>query len=288
MRALLFLLLCVNLPAFAQVMVTGVVTRVKIPYMSQTEMTVATPDLSGGFLFYREDTSEVYLTTGNPTVPYLRVNPDQLEWSHLATREVDMKQNALDFDDRYKLRGTGTYSEWTALGSPVIRVFGNSLLVRVLSLTYNATGPSLTMEIDAGGEDITPTVEYCLDLTADPQVWTEVENYTLDPAGSGEDGRTTATINPHQGAPLDFAPYYRVTVPGDVEEPEVKLLAHVEISYSLKQHAMSADPADPEDGQSVQWVSDGSGSGDAGDVMMKINVGGTVKTTTLVDFSALP
>jgi hypothetical protein len=36
----------------------------------------------------------------------------------------------------------------------------------------------------------------------------------------------------------------------------------------------------------VQWVSDGTGSGDAGDVMMKINVAGTVKTVTIVDYSA--
>ena len=55
------------------------------------------------------------------------------------------------------------------------------------------------------------------------------------------------------------------------------------ISYT----ALSADPSDPADGESVTWVSDGTDSGDAGDVMMKINVGGTIKTTTLVDYSTL-
>lgn len=48
----------------------------------------------------------------------------------------------------------------------------------------------------------------------------------------------------------------------------------------------SADPADPDEGYAVLWVSDGTDSGDAGDVMMKITAGST-KTHTLVDFSAV-
>lgn len=57
---------------------------------------------------------------------------------------------------------------------------------------------------------------------------------------------------------------------------------------SLTMSALAADPADPADGDSVQWVSDGTGAGDAGDVMMKITVGATTKTVTLVDFSVAP
>lgn len=53
------------------------------------------------------------------------------------------------------------------------------------------------------------------------------------------------------------------------------------------QEPLSTDPDDPDDGNSVTWVSDGMGSGNPGDVMIKINVGGTVKTVTLVDFSSL-
>jgi len=48
----------------------------------------------------------------------------------------------------------------------------------------------------------------------------------------------------------------------------------------------SAEPPDPVANECVQWVSNGTGAGDAGDVMMKINDGTTVKTVTLVDFSA--
>lgn len=60
----------------------------------------------------------------------------------------------------------------------------------------------------------------------------------------------------------------------------------LDINGAITQRPLTSDPSDPDDGHSVQWVSDGTGSGDAGDVMMKINVGGTVKTITLVDFSA--
>ena len=49
----------------------------------------------------------------------------------------------------------------------------------------------------------------------------------------------------------------------------------------------SSDPADPAEGQSVIWQSDGTGAGDDGDLMVKITAGGVTKTTTLVDFSGI-
>jgi len=49
----------------------------------------------------------------------------------------------------------------------------------------------------------------------------------------------------------------------------------------------STDPADPAEGQAVLWQSDGTGTGDDGDWMVKITAGGTTKTTTLIDFSGL-
>ena len=54
-----------------------------------------------------------------------------------------------------------------------------------------------------------------------------------------------------------------------------------------KYKALSADPPDPADGDCVTWISDGTDSGDAGDFMIKINVGGTVKIGTLADYSTL-
>lgn len=51
--------------------------------------------------------------------------------------------------------------------------------------------------------------------------------------------------------------------------------------------ARAADPDDPANGSYVLWLSDGTESGDAGDLMLKItDAGGTTKTITLADFSA--
>lgn len=50
---------------------------------------------------------------------------------------------------------------------------------------------------------------------------------------------------------------------------------------------LSADPDDPAEGTYVTWMSDGTGSGDDGDIMIKITAGGVTKTATLVDFSAV-
>ena len=61
----------------------------------------------------------------------------------------------------------------------------------------------------------------------------------------------------------------------------------LDVAGAVTQRPLSADPADPDSGNSVQWVSDGTGSGSAGDVMMKINVGGTTKIVTLIDYSTL-
>lgn len=48
----------------------------------------------------------------------------------------------------------------------------------------------------------------------------------------------------------------------------------------------ASDPSDPAEGQSVLWMSDGTGTGDDGDILVKITAGGVTKTVTLVDFSA--
>jgi hypothetical protein len=50
---------------------------------------------------------------------------------------------------------------------------------------------------------------------------------------------------------------------------------------------LSADPSDPSEGHYVLWQSDGTGSGDDGDIMIKITAGAVTKTGTLVDFSTL-
>jgi hypothetical protein len=49
----------------------------------------------------------------------------------------------------------------------------------------------------------------------------------------------------------------------------------------------SSDPADPPEGEYVIWMSDGTGSGDDGDIMFKITAGAVTKTGTLIDFSTV-
>lgn len=48
----------------------------------------------------------------------------------------------------------------------------------------------------------------------------------------------------------------------------------------------SADPAEPAEGRAVIWMSDGTGKGDDGDVLIGAQAGGVTKWTTLFDHSA--
>ena len=83
-----------------------------------------------------------------------------------------------------------------------------------------------------------------------------------DPVG----GATTNTT----GSPETTYGFYQG------EEPNV-------ISYIQE---LSVDPPNPPEGESVIWQSDGTGSGDDGDLMAKITAGGLTKIVTIVDFSA--
>ena len=49
----------------------------------------------------------------------------------------------------------------------------------------------------------------------------------------------------------------------------------------------SSDPADPPEGMSIIWMSDGTGAGDDGDILMKVTAGGATGTATIVDKSSL-
>ncbi len=48
-----------------------------------------------------------------------------------------------------------------------------------------------------------------------------------------------------------------------------------------------AEPDDPGIDTAVEWYSNGTGFGDAGDKITKINAAGTIKTFTWPDFSAI-
>jgi len=58
------------------------------------------------------------------------------------------------------------------------------------------------------------------------------------------------------------------------------------IGGHLKIAELSANPSDPDEGNFVLWMSDGTELGDDGDVMWMAQAGGVVKYGTLVDFSS--
>lgn len=63
-------------------------------------------------------------------------------------------------------------------------------------------------------------------------------------------------------------------------DPDTKL----DVNGAITARELSADPSDPDEGSWAIWMSDGTGSGDDGDIMVKITAGST-KTITLIDFS---
>jgi hypothetical protein len=74
----------------------------------------------------------------------------------------------------------------------------------------------------------------------------------------------------------------------ELQEVAVKLEQHLSMTRSAGSgKERSVDPPDPVEGNYVRWMSDGTGAGDDGDIMMKITAGGATKTATLVDFSAV-
>jgi hypothetical protein len=75
---------------------------------------------------------------------------------------------------------------------------------------------------------------------------------------------------------------------GDANVVEVKTYATMlDTGGAITGRELSSDPADPDEGAHVCWQSDGTGTGDDGDILCKITAAGTTKTTTLIDFSAL-
>jgi hypothetical protein len=69
--------------------------------------------------------------------------------------------------------------------------------------------------------------------------------------------------------------------------PTTKKITVADLFSRFTFHELSADPSDPAEGYAVMWMSDGTGAGDDGDVLLKITAGGATKTATLVDFSTL-
>jgi len=61
----------------------------------------------------------------------------------------------------------------------------------------------------------------------------------------------------------------------------------LDVDGAITFRELSSDPAAPAEGSAVLWMGDGTGTGDDGDILMKITAGAVTKTVTLVDFSAI-
>jgi len=117
----------------------------------------------------------------------------------------------------------------------------------------------------------------------------------INTVGIGIDNQTTGTNNTNlligqSAVPTgNFGIYnssaYDNYFAGNMGIGTITPATRLDVSGAYTQRPLATDPADPANGNSVQWVSDGTGSGDVGDVMMKITVGATTKLITLIDYS---
>lgn len=89
---------------------------------------------------------------------------------------------------------------------------------------------------------------------------------------------------PGQGIPAEFT-FDPATLNIGIGNPSPA--TKLDVGGAITMTELSADPANPSEGKMVIWMSDGTGTGDDGDVLVKITVGGVTKTTTLIDFSAI-
>ena len=83
-----------------------------------------------------------------------------------------------------------------------------------------------------------------------------------------------------------FARTNRILHQADFPSRIVKSRA-IDFDMGIQFREKTIDPPDPGEGSATIWMSDGTGSGDDGDIMIKITAGGTTKTGTLIDFSGI-
>jgi hypothetical protein len=105
-----------------------------------------------------------------------------------------------------------------------------------------------------------------------------IPSNTLDVAG--------ATIIGSSYADSNNAPTEGLAVEGNVGIGTTSPDTKVHNTGAYTQESLTSDPADPDPGQVVKWMSDGNGSGSDGDLMAKItDSGGTTKLVTVVSFA---
>ena len=98
---------------------------------------------------------------------------------------------------------------------------------------------------------------------------------SIDMFAAGAASKTVST-----SSSSDDGKIIQLNTSGEIPEALIPEMA------PLRLDSLSADPANPAEGSSVLWISDGTGSGDDGDVMIKVSAGLTAASyTNAVDYS---
>lgn len=168
-----------------------------------------------------------------------------------------------DFEIRKYQNSTSGTNVLTINRSSNLATFSNDVTV---SGDFKVAGDDPRIKID-GDVDSHPGLEFYENGT---RKWIIFNNYGDDSLDFKTNSTTRMVIN-QDG-----------TVGIGTQSPASEL--HINGALTLTEK--SSDPSNPSEGQSVLWMSDGTGTGDDGDILMKITAGGVTKTVTLVDFSA--
>ena len=217
-----------------------------------TDIARDSTNTTGNNLFYRDLASA---STGGPLVTIL-------------------DDNAGDDQDALSIKQDGTGNYLTA-GNFVIDDEGN------VGIGTDSPDSSLHILSTAGAND----ADLKITSSGGPTLWFEdtgeSSQWNINVGGSGPSMNflydTTGDIDPV----LSLTSNRFVGI--GTASPDTKL----EVVGAITQSELSADPSDPAEGKSVTWQSDGTGSGDDGDLMVKLTAGGVTKITTLIDFSEL-
>ena len=168
-----------------------------------------------------------------------------------------------DFEIKKYQNSTSGTNVLTINRSSNLATFSNDVTV---SGDFKVAGDDPRIKID-GDVDSHPGLEFYENGT---RKWIIFNNYGDDSLDFKTNSTTRMVIN-QDG-----------TVGIGTQSPASEL--HINGALTLTEK--SSDPSNPSEGQSVLWMSDGTGTGDDGDILMKITAGGVTKTVTLVDFSA--
>jgi len=81
-------------------------------------------------------------------------------------------------------------------------------------------------------------------------------------------------------SPADDGKFLQLNTSGEIPEALIPEMS------PLRLDSLSADPSNPVEGSAVLWISDGTGSGDDGDVMVKVSAGiNAASYTNAVDYN---